>query len=360
MAFYGRAELNGSPLPAGSIVQAFADGILAGQSTVDNNGYYGEDNPTQSRLIISPYTGSELIFKYINHGQDEANVGDTVVKYLGIFESSETVEFDLPFVYNANVSVTPISSGGGGGGGGGGSGAGISVSAPAKIISTLTALTTGNAPTATGTAEVLGVKIIDYSTFTSLFGLSGELTNDISQSEAVTVTGQLSLLSLSSANKDLYKRVLGSYMNKISSSTEMAIAYFIQVGTPTTKRLGSGELAGSLSSYIAAFNQIPTTTAEWQDVVKIANGRWPSQTNQAAEDAASVKFKKVYLRTPNMKNSNDSNAVTIIAYGLRPASRNMNSEKAAIKSFKAIFGYNPSSAIDWNIVRAIAYSGAKR
>ena len=61
-----------------------------------------------------------------------------------------------------------------------------------------------------------------------------------------------------------------------------------------------------------------------------------------------------------MENSNDNAAVTIIAYGLRSDSRNLGSEKAGIKSFKHIYGYNPESAIDWDIVRAIAYSGATR
>ena len=49
-----------------------------------------------------------------------------------------------------------------------------------------------------------------------------------------------------------------------------------------------------------------------------------------------------------------------MAYGLRPAARNLNSEKAGIKNFKAIFGYNPVKATAWDAVRAIAYSGAKR
>jgi hypothetical protein len=73
-----------------------------------------------------------------------------------------------------------------------------------------------------------------------------------------------------------------------------------------------------------------------------------------------VIFKKIYKRAPDMKKPNDNAAVTIIAYGLRSSHRNTNSEKVAIKSFKAIFGYAPVSATDWDAVRAIAYSGAKR
>jgi hypothetical protein len=61
-----------------------------------------------------------------------------------------------------------------------------------------------------------------------------------------------------------------------------------------------------------------------------------------------------------MKQANDNAAVTVMAYGLRPASRNTNSEKVAINSFKYIYKKTPTSAQDWDIVRAIAYSGAKR
>lgn len=61
-----------------------------------------------------------------------------------------------------------------------------------------------------------------------------------------------------------------------------------------------------------------------------------------------------------MSKPNDNAAITVMTYGLRPAVRNMDSEKAGIRIFKNIYGYNPDSAVDWDIVRAIAYSGAVR
>ena len=73
-----------------------------------------------------------------------------------------------------------------------------------------------------------------------------------------------------------------------------------------------------------------------------------------------LEFKKVYLRSANMDNPNDNAAVSVIAYGLRPSNRNLNSEKTAIKSFKYVYGHNPVSSLAWDIVRAIAYSGATR
>ena len=106
---------------------------------------------------------------------------------------------------------------------------------------------------------------------------------------------------------------------------------------------------------------MPQSISDWQDIIKIANGRWPSERNLSAEQKAEQEiFKKVYLRLADMSNPNDNAAVTVITYGLRPANRNMDSEKAGIKIFKNIYGYNPASAIDWDVVRAIAYSGATR
>jgi hypothetical protein len=61
-----------------------------------------------------------------------------------------------------------------------------------------------------------------------------------------------------------------------------------------------------------------------------------------------------------MKHPNDNAAVTVMAYGLRSARRNMNSEKSAIFIYKRIFKKAPTEAVDWDAVRAIAYSGAKR
>ncbi|MEK7067707.1 MAG: hypothetical protein AAB956_01785, partial [Patescibacteria group bacterium] len=81
---------------------------------------------------------------------------------------------------------------------------------------------------------------------------------------------------------------------------------------------------------------------------------------QTAEDRAIVSFKTIYLREPDRSDPHDDAAVTVMAYGLRPARRNLNSERVAIKSFKAIFKSAPTSAANWDIVRAIAYSGAKR
>lgn len=146
----------------------------------------------------------------------------------------------------------------------------------------------------------------------------------------------------------------------ITTEKQNALNNFITYGTDTTKALGEGERAGVINSYKSAFGKLPATEAEWTDAIKIANGRWPSEKNTKTETAAATAFKKIYGRAPNRANANDDAAVTIIAYGLRPIDRNLTSEKAAIKSFKYFYGYSPVSAMAWDIVRAIAYSGATR
>ena len=139
-----------------------------------------------------------------------------------------------------------------------------------------------------------------------------------------------------------------------------ALTNFITYGSVATEKLGWGERAGVVNSFQSAFGKIPETESDWQDIVKIANGRWPNQRNSETENNANSAFRKIYLRDSDRSNPHDDAAVTVIAYGLRPAKRNLDSEKAAIKIFKAIYGYNPTSASAWDIVRAIAYSGATR
>ena len=157
-----------------------------------------------------------------------------------------------------------------------------------------------------------------------------------------------------------YVKELIKGLNNLMADRQIALNHFIAYGTKTTLILGAGERAGVISSYKSAFNKLPVTAEEWSDAIKIANGRWPSEISTSTQAKAAQEFKKVYKRAPNMKQTNDNAAVTVMAYGLRPANRNINSEKAAIKSFRAVYGSTPVSATDWDIVRAVAYSGARR
>ena len=157
-----------------------------------------------------------------------------------------------------------------------------------------------------------------------------------------------------------YTAMLAKGLVALSNETLDSITNFVAYGTETTARLGAGERAGVLNSYKSAFGKVPQTASEWSDALKIASGRWPTERSLISENKADVAFRKIYLRAPDRTNPYDDAAVTIMAYGLRPDNRNLNSEKSAILSFEAIYHYTPTSATDWDAVRAIAYSGAIR
>lgn len=150
---------------------------------------------------------------------------------------------------------------------------------------------------------------------------------------------------------------LGMVTNSVARAQ---IENFLACGTPTSLHLGAGERLGVVNSFRAAFGRLPSSSVDWFDTIKIGNGRFPGSANAAAEARARASFRQVYLRDANAAVTADNNAVTVMAYGLRPLPRNMQSEAAAIVTFRAVYGRMPSSAIDWDTVRAVAYSGATR
>lgn len=160
-----------------------------------------------------------------------------------------------------------------------------------------------------------------------------------------------------------YLTSLKNDLSRLSDNLESALSQFVAYGVDdNTRRLGEGERAAVVYSYRSAFGKLPKNETELEDVIRIANGRWPNQKNEAREDRAKVEFAKVYLRDSDMNRPGDNAAVTIIAYGLRQKSgnRNLDSERQALKLFKGIYDRSPQSTSDWNIVQAIAYSGASR
>jgi photosystem II stability/assembly factor-like uncharacterized protein len=158
----------------------------------------------------------------------------------------------------------------------------------------------------------------------------------------------------------IYNSVLHESEATLSAKDKYSLATFINIGTVSTKILGSGERAAVLHSYKSSFGRLPISDSDWEDIIKIANGRWPDERSKESEKKAINVFKKIYLRNPDTNNQHDDSALKLIAYGLRPTKRNMDSEKFAINAFKNIFGHNPKLTFEWDTMRAIAYSGAKR
>lgn len=149
----------------------------------------------------------------------------------------------------------------------------------------------------------------------------------------------------------------------ISTAVETAINNFIAYGVDdNTKNLGEGERAAVMYSFKAAFGKLPESESELEEIIKIANGRFPSVISEEAENQAKEQFKKIYLREPDMNNAHDVAAVKVMAYGLRQRAenRNLNSEATALKTFRAIFKKMPQTTEEWNALQAITYSGATR
>lgn len=159
--------------------------------------------------------------------------------------------------------------------------------------------------------------------------------------------------------RTVVKQIITGAKN-VTTAVKEKLVTFVTYGTPTTEKLGAGERAGVVSSFKSAFGKVPQNTTDWEDVVKIANGRWPSQTSKTKETAAERSFRTIYKRAPDRANPKDDAAVVVMAYGLRPANRNMAAEQAAIRTYRAIFKRSPTMAAAWDTVRAIAYSGARR
>lgn len=145
------------------------------------------------------------------------------------------------------------------------------------------------------------------------------------------------------------------------NDTKLArLAYFISSDGDCSKHLGAGERAGVVDSFKSAFNRLPLSYDDWLDVLKIGNGQWPNLRSEIAESRAMDSFKSIYNRDANMENDNDNTAVNIMAYGIRPKPRAIEKETIATEIFFKIKGYNPTSALEWDIARAIGYSGATR
>jgi hypothetical protein len=232
----------------------------------------------------------------------------------------------------------------------------ISFALPLSDGTPSTTTTTTTTPTTTSS----GNNNPASGTVSTLIGATSATVNTVTADESQKLIANAGFVSLTSAETVIYKKIIALTAETITDATKFTIADFIHSGTQTTITLGAGERAGSIASFQSAFGRLPNSTLDWQDVVKIGNGRWTTQTSATAEAKAKISFKKIYLREPNMKQANDNAAVNIMAYGLRPASRNTASEKTAILSFKYIFKKTPATAEEWDIVRAIAYSGAKR
>ena len=222
---------------------------------------------------------------------------------------------------------------------------------PSEVISQTIVLDTGNAYSRPGPQD-------SDQQFTKMMNEATEVVKSTPEAFAERVGVEREVTK----EQDVVRRYLQPLARGTNLTVEIqtTMTSFIAYGTQTTQRLGAGERAGVLHSFQNAFGRLPTSQTDWEDVMKISNGRWPKQTLPEKEAEAAGLFESVYLREPDRTDPHDDAAVVVMTYGLRPANRNLDSEKAAIRSFVHIFKKIPNTVTDWTVVKAIAYSGATR
>lgn len=169
--------------------------------------------------------------------------------------------------------------------------------------------------------------------------------------------------------KELKEEVIDdlSYQDKdVSDASVKTATIFIYEGTESSRLIGFGERMSVIKSFYYAFGRFPVSELDWQDIIKISAGRWPSQRNIEKENEMSQVFKRIYLREPDMNDANDNAMITVATYGLRPQ------KPDAVKQNTAWHYYNDSMSDSklfsdkweyqkmWDIIRGIAYSGASR
>jgi len=161
-----------------------------------------------------------------------------------------------------------------------------------------------------------------------------------------------------------YGKFVKNFLSEIKAEEKFAerVNDFITRGSDeNSSRLGEGERRGAVNSFEAAFLRSPVSEEDLSDLLRIANGLAPAQKSEQAENRAKNNFKLIYGRSPVMTNKNDALSIKIMAYGLRQkaGSRNLGYESSGVTTFKKIFRTLPKTCEHWNIVQAIAYSGAR-
>lgn len=379
MTFYGTANYNNLPILVGSKIRAISDGLTIGETEIKTSGIYGSSSPIGPNLSVSKFTGNSINFYYISPGTSEPLQNVSPISSTTSFISGAAKELNFNFILN--------SSNGGGGGGGGNitycsnitytawntcsnnqQFRSVTVKTPSDCVLTTAQQISLQQNCDSDETTVLPINTSENPIVKPITSSSNIISGILNEAAIVHSNNPSDLISVlgtkQDASKELnaelkYKKILNSDKSLDTEEVD-AINRFIVYGTQITQILGEGERAGVINSYFQAYGKLLDSEEEWADALKIANGRWPSERNSKAESTAKNEFKKIYGRDANVKNNIDENAVMVISYGLLPSQRNLNSEKAAIKAFKWAYNRVPVNALDWSIVRSIAYSGAKR
>ncbi len=136
---------------------------------------------------------------------------------------------------------------------------------------------------------------------------------------------------------------------------------FVENGTEETERLGKGTRRGCLNSYVSAFGRMPDSESELADLVRICSGILPAERNKGSERYHQLRtYQLLYGKSAKVvSGSKEEKFVLIATYGLRPSTeeRDLKKEAAATRAYTKKARKSKLNSDDWDIVRAIAYSG---
>ncbi|OJI07720.1 hypothetical protein BK004_00520 [bacterium CG10_46_32] len=348
--FTANAQITVTAVTIDATTGAVVDMFIANSSTAEswsmNSGAFSVTNP--GSFSVGSSDSAVRAFQINLSGTQVSCAGNT---------TPGTSTITLPTTAGTYTVVPRSNECGGGGnvstGGGGGDGGSSSQNNSQTTDETTTTPPATTTPT-TSTPVVSGD--------TNLANVKSEASSIATKTraEVAAAAGKaIDTIKEGEYNTSIVGKVVAT-QSSVSIAVREKILTFVTYGSPTTDSLGAGERGGVVNSFKEAFGRLPESDTDWEDVVKIANGRWPGQTDTAREATAEANFKAIYKRASVRSNAHDDAAVVVMAYGLRPRDRNLNSEKAAIKSYEAIFKRTPQTATAWDAVRAIAYSGATR
>ncbi len=262
-------------------------------------------------------------------------------------------------VTNDDIPMTVNGGGneGGGNGGSGGSSGGGAGGLPASNGGGATGFSSPSTPSLSSIGRVLGVEFVNTG--------AGACTLEEAEAGLIVINTQDIVTALGTArDTNLEQMFLTRLVSRIAppdatDGEKSAINNFTTYGTRSNLRLGAGERAGVVDSFRAIYGHVPKTDCEWQEAIRIANSKAPSKLNPEREKAAEVLFKKIYRRDADRSQEKDNKTILIMSYGIRSQVRDLNVERAAIRSFRRIFGKVPSNATEWDTMRGMAYGGIK-
>ncbi|MFH1232975.1 MAG: hypothetical protein V1651_03905 [Patescibacteria group bacterium] len=330
LAVYGDVKIDNNVAPIGTIISVFNNNIEVARTIISQTGKYFIEVPAKNKEQLLTYKINDLQSAQVICANPLITPSVHLDLVIPIIVSSQNSGSNSSFSNNSiQESLAPVTT---------------------TLLTLVEPIITSIVP------QVLGIKISVTETIVDKILGEAKLVSSRNLGSIVR-----DLAFEKNVEKKYFKTlILGLKTSALTSEQKSALINFITYGTGTTKSLGVGERAGVINSYKTAFNKLPSTETEWADAIKIANGKWPNERNLTVEKKAKITFKKIYKRDVKIDNQYDNASIIIISYGMRTASRNLASEKNATLSFKKIFKYVPTVASDWDIVRAIAYSGAKR